>query len=705
MSSSSDESSSSDDEKPATKRQRRSYSSESEDERPKLGGFSGMMFNKSSTLTGGDTMNINNDNSNNATTSTEEPSPPQAATEHISTYGIGAKLMSKMGYKAGTGLGSGKGIVNPVEQKLRPTKLGLGGMNEKAGEQDEKKNKKKEKKRVQIVDEPEGIREQQRKKDVYKTMKEMEDEGLIFGSGVEKIIDMTGGYSKVGNTGDMMKGGILFDEKSQQLEQYVEKWESLREHYEYTEKELKRLEENVDNLNNQQSKLNGVLVDVENGLSMLELQGKYYNDIGSLQLDQIAVASIRLNFESNIKSWDPLHEPTKFKTEFSNLKVILRIDSPDSTYHKLINNVWLPYVQSYLITYWNPTVDPYSAVSLFQEWQPLLSKPTQDALFHRVIFPKLKSEIQNWKPLDGGASATSQDNAAQKPLGRDSQKQKPLHTWLFPWLPYLNDLHQELIEMVRTKFAAILRTANIQDPNQSTIIDNVKEWHDLVGEKSMNQLLESNLIPKLNDYLRRNFTINPANQNVDALDTLLKWQNCGLSNNTIGLILDQYFFPKLQNVLKQWLITKNNYTQLADWLNHWTFNYFPEVIIDTPVVAQNFRKVYDFVNKELDRYEREDRTPSTETNNATRARGVNQNTSQSTTQSLFEKLEDYCNDNGYILGPLREKMWGNQLYRVTASANGKGGLKAVVYNDKLYIQQNKTFVIVSLEELSNLLEY
>lgn len=65
----------------------------------------------------------------------------EGADSNIQRYGLGAKLMMQMGYQLGKGLGANQeGIVNPIETKLRPQGLGVGGINEKVG-----KNKKIEK--------------------------------------------------------------------------------------------------------------------------------------------------------------------------------------------------------------------------------------------------------------------------------------------------------------------------------------------------------------------------------------------------------------------------------------------------------------------------------------------------------------------------------------------------------------------------------
>lgn len=144
------------------------------------------------------------------------PKPVEKASKDFAKFtknstGIGMKLMMKMGYSHGQGLGSDKkGIVNPVDVKLRPKQMGLGhkGFDErtdaviaKDGPLNLKKEtKKKTTKKAENKDELASKWDKidggyRRKKQVVRSYSELIAERESFGITSQKesiVIDMTG---------------------------------------------------------------------------------------------------------------------------------------------------------------------------------------------------------------------------------------------------------------------------------------------------------------------------------------------------------------------------------------------------------------------------------------------------------------------------------------------------------------------------------
>ena len=74
------------------------------------------------------------------------------------------------------------------------------------------------------------------------------------------------------------------------------------------------------------------------------------------------------------------------------------------------------------------------------------------------------------------------------------------------------------------------------------------QWRRVFGKGEFDHLLTSHLVPRLATYLRDNFDINPAEQDLAPLEAVFAWKGL-ISNEVIGELLKAQFFPKFLEII------------------------------------------------------------------------------------------------------------------------------------------------------------
>ncbi|MCJ1472245.1 hypothetical protein MMC13_000892 [Lambiella insularis] len=677
-----------------------------------------------------------------------------------------AKMMAKMGYIEGQGLGAeGKGRLAPIESQQRPQGVGLGAVKEKTkqAKEEEKRaaafrgevledSEEEEKKRRRKLKEmrmagsgsgtstPGGGRA--RAKIKYRTAAEIEadSEGLQVPSILKSLIDITGKETKLLMSTEVLltSGPNMVPSETtatkiargarRDLEAFADEWRALSDRRKFYDLQSRQIigdldvqQEEIQNLKTvvdaaqeiEQLYLgdNGISEDVSTWeavtMKLQSMEIDFQEDLDNFGLSEVAVAALHPLFRSAMLDWEPLEDPTRTVSYIQRLSHILGIQAQSdsmavtlqngyhepkrnrkstSHYETLVYTLWLPPVRTAITSSWDPH-DSTQITTFLTTWRPLLPAFILSNLIDQLIVPRLTAALSAWKP-----HSKRHHNTAPAP-----------HIWLFPWLPNLPSYHTDLsypaglLTTVKHKLRSLLTSHPIPSGPPPYIFP----WRPLLPT-ALPHLLTTHLLPRLAAYLHTHLSIDPSDQDLSPLTTVLAYTSLFSASTTAALLVSE-LFPKWHAILHLWLTSSPSYVEIIEWFAWWKEQLPPEISTH-PLVAAEWTKGLETMNHAVelgDDVAAQLPAPAagparpldsgTLLGTATNGHAVTPSKHVIPETTFKDEVEDWCAEEGLLMMPLREahEVTGAPLFRITASANGKGGVLVYVKGDVLWARSKK----------------
>ena len=468
-----------------------------------------------------------------------------------------------------------------------------------------------------------------------------------------------------------------------------------------------------------------------------------YSTGPSSPLHEIAVAALHPLFKRAMQQWEPLEssqEPTGALPYLKRLQHVLIPQLESNTelalqngtsyslpqtkstthYETMIYSLWLPCMRSAITNDWDVYHDSDVLIDLLKAWRPVLPPFIWANIIDQLVAKRLVDAVAAWKPRN-----------AQKSHRNSS---KPPHVWLFPWLQYLDEQHTDpksstgLLSEVKRKFKGVLSTWNLSNP----LPTGLEEWRTVL-QSELSSILVRHLLPRLALHLSTNLVIDPRYQDLDPLDDVLRWAPF-FSLDTMAHLLVAEFFPKWHQTLYVWLTYEGvNYADVKNWYNWWKEEVLGQALSagfnELPLVAGQWNKGLETMSQALDLLENgmdvsthlpqvsldtSSGTPLSTPVASSSGPPPPSLTSSTTPHTLKasqieepitfkDVVEEWCAENGLLLFPLREAdlQSGLPLFRITASASGRGGAVVYLKGDVVWVRggtENRAFMPVGLDE-------
>ncbi|KAK3305870.1 GC-rich sequence DNA-binding factor-like protein-domain-containing protein [Chaetomium strumarium] len=468
--------------------------------------------------------------------------PGRGGKTKINPNSFGARMMAKMGYVEGKGLGKeGQGRNVIIEANLRPQGAGLGAVKEKTKQEREEEKRQARLRGEEVVDSEEEEKKQKaarrkkalaggfgssagsgastprRQKAKYLTMDEIKKAapGLNIPEAFTPILDMTGPGRKmlISSSGLMTPtGGTAPAESVEAAEArklarraqtdfmaILEEWKSLQERKAYIDLQLEQEKQELDELS----------TSLQGNQSATAACEAVSQPVESGELDRKADLSYRLG-----RIITGLGDANSFITESMLPQIKEEVASlAVSAIHPVFNQyrqLWEPLEEpkpSFVDglnsirdllglghqnkkTYRRPTATPYETM-MYEQWLRTVAAAVRE---WNVRDPDpLIAVLEAWDSLLPAFIRAQLLQDIIRKLDEALQKWQPKkhthnlpHRWIFPWLPYLPASHLDpksstgLVADVRRKFRQLIDAWDFK----RGVIPGLKQWKDVLRPAS-----------------------------------------------------------------------------------------------------------------------------------------------------------------------------------------------------------------------------